>query len=154
MIHTSVDKGRLCSFQSLNKFECTNLQRSMCCGWAGASMRAIRCVSGEASKCGSTLTLMNDLSRRCPTHAQLPLLPRRGTALVCMCGEKGTYLCMSSCLRGRVLPCTRAAECVLFWQPSVTHVNDTTQTLHESAVWVQGVSETAKSTGLNTLTPA
>lgn len=89
-------------------------------------------------------------SRPAPPFTQ----ERDSLCVVCMCGEKGTYLCMSPCLRGRAPPCTRATECVLFWQPSVTHVNDTAQTLHESAVWVQGVSEMAKSTGLNTLTPA
>lgn len=53
-------------------------------------MKAIRCVSGESSKCGSTLTLMNDLSRRCPTHAQLPLYPGEGqTVGVCVKGGAG-----------------------------------------------------------------
>lgn len=47
-----------------------------------------------------------------------------------------------------------SAECVLFCQPSVTHVSDVAEALHESLVQGQGASEAADSVGLNTLTPA
>lgn len=93
-------------------------------------MRAIRCVSGESSKCGCTLTLMNDLSRQCPTHAQLPLYPGEGQP-VCVCvsesewegGQTGViFACVLVCVGVRSCR-IHAAECVLFWQPLVTHVN-------------------------------
>lgn len=48
------------------------------------SMRAIRSVSGESLQNSSTLTLMNDLSRQCPTHAQLLFTLERDT--MCVCG--------------------------------------------------------------------
>lgn len=111
-------------------------------------MRAIRCVSGESSKCGSALTLMNDLSRRCPTHGSP--LPRRGTSFVCVCmGARGTEVIFACVLVG----CVFTAECVLFWHPLVTHVNGMAAALHESVIWGQGVSEMAGIKGLNTVTP-
>lgn len=58
-------------------------------------MRPIRCVSGESSETGSPVTLMNDLSRQCPTHAQFFFTQERRTAFVG--GERGAargYLSM------------------------------------------------------------
>ena len=54
----------------------------------------------------------------------------------------------------RVQLCAHTAECVVFWQPMVSQVDGMAEALHVSAVWGQGVSEMAESTGLNTLTSA
>lgn len=67
------------------------------------------------------------MSHSCPT----PLYSGEGQAMcVCVCGVGGVglvgadrgYLCMCSCWSCVQSP-IRTVECVLFWQPSVTHVN-------------------------------
>lgn len=89
-------------------------------------MRAIRCVSWESLKCGSALTLINDLSRQCPTHAQLPLYPGEGQPVCeCVCvRESGETGAIFACVLACVGVCVHAPLSVYcFGNPSVTHVN-------------------------------
>lgn len=89
-------------------------------------MRPIRCVSGESSETGSPVTLMNDLSRQCPTHAQFFFTQERRTAFV---GGKGGSQGLSFYVSHLVCGCVcvvgwmdaRAAEVVLFYQSVVRH---------------------------------
>lgn len=68
----------LSEFKLEYKLTCMK-QRDMFCARVGTSMRAIRCVSGESLWKGCTLTMMNDLSRQSPTHAQLLFTQERDT---------------------------------------------------------------------------
>lgn len=99
-----------------NPLTCIHIQRCMCCGWKDTSMRAIRCVSGESSEYASTLTLMNDLSRRCPTHGQLVFTQERDSSL---CGgdkERGKTGVRFACASFSVCSCVHTV-CII----SATH---------------------------------
>lgn len=86
-------------------------------------MRPIRCVSGESSETGSPVTLMNDLSRQCPTHAQFFFTQERRTAFV---GGRGgqpgvIFLCVPFGVWVCVWLDARGTEGVLFYQSVVRH---------------------------------
>lgn len=112
---------------------------------------AIRCVSGEVFEVWLDSDI-DEWSVKTMSHScQLPLYPGEGQPVCVYVGKGGkrglslhvflfAWVCAQLCL------CT--AECVLFWQPSSTHVNGMAKTLHKSAVWNQAVSEMAKGTGV------
>lgn len=111
-------------------------------------------VSGESWKCGSALTLMNDLSRQCPTHAQLPFTQERDRRCV---WERGETEVIFACVLGSWW--VSAAVNVHCWVcvilSTLSHMWTAWQR-HYTSQWFggQGVSETAESMGVNTLTPA
>lgn len=90
------------------------------------------------------------MSYTCPVS----LYPGEGHSVWMKSGRQrlSLHVFLASC--GPVQMWANTAECVLFWQPMVEHVNGRAEALHVSAVWGQGVSEMAGSAGLNTLTSA
>lgn len=138
-----------CSHSHTYKGECVAVEQ------AHAWWPSVVC-QGKSSKCGSILTLMNDLSRQCPTHAQLPLYPREGQP-VCVCmlekGVSGGYLCMCSCLRGCVRSCVYAPPSVYCFGNPRPHMWMAWQRHYTSQrfgirLWVKW----QRARGLNTLT--